>query len=61
MKRKNEELQVADFQKYIDKLEKKIVNQDYKTVARNQINSRKISNRNLDFMYIWRSRGKIGG
>ena len=41
MKRKNDELQLSDFQKYIDKLEKKIVNQDYKTVARNQINSRK--------------------
>ena len=61
MKRKNEELQLSDFQKYIDKLEKKIVNQDYKTVARNQINSRKTSNRSLDFMYIWRLRGKIGG
>lgn len=61
MKRKNDELQLSDFQKYIDKLEKKIVNQDYKTVARNQINSRKSSNRSLDFMYIWRLRGKIGG
>ena len=60
MKRKNDELQLSDFQKYIDKLEKKIVNQDYKTVARNQINSRKTSNRSLDFMYIWRLRGKIG-
>ena len=61
MKRKNDELQLSDFQKYIDKLEKKIVNQDYKTLARNQINSRKTSNRSLDFMYIWRLRGKIGG
>ena len=61
MKRKNDELQLSDFQKYIDKLEKKIVNQNYKTVARNQINSRKTSNRSLDFMYIWRLRGKIGG
>ena len=61
MKRKNDELQLSDFQKYIDKLEKKIVNQDYKTVARNQINSRTTSNRSLDFMYIWRLRGKIGG
>ena len=61
MKRKNDELQLSDFQKYIDKMEKKIVNQDYKTVARNQINSRKTSNRSLDFMYIWRLRGKIGG
>lgn len=61
MKRKNEELQLSDYQKYIDKLEKKIVNQDYKTVARSLINSRKISNRSLDFMYIWRLRGKIGG
>lgn len=61
MKRNNDELQLSDFQKYIDKLEKKIVNQDYKTVARNQINSRKTSNRSLDFMYIWRLRGKIGG
>ena len=61
MKRKNEELQLSDYQKYIDKLEKKIVNQDYKTVARSQINSRKTSNRSLDFMYIWRLRGKIGG
>lgn len=61
MKRKNDELQLSDFQKYIDKLEKKIVIQDYKTVARNQINSRKTSNRSLDFMYIWRLRGKIGG
>ena len=61
MKRKNDELQLSDFQKYIDKLEKKIINQDYKTVARNQINSRKTSNRSLDFMYIWRLRGKIGG
>lgn len=61
MKRKNDELQLSDFQKYIDKLEKKIVNQDYKKVARNQINSRKTSNRSLDFMYIWRLRGKIGG
>lgn len=61
MKRKNDELQLSDFQKYIDKLEKKIVNQDYKTVARNQINSRKTSNRSLDFMYIWRLRGKIDG
>lgn len=61
MKRKNDELQLSDFQKYIDKLEKKIVNQDYKTVARNQINSRKTSDRSLDFMYIWRLRGKIGG
>ena len=61
MKRKNDELQLSDFKKYIDKLEKKIVNQDYKTVARNQINSRKTSNRSLDFMYIWRLRGKIGG
>ena len=61
MKRKNDELQLSDFQKYIDKLEKKIVNQDYKTVARNQINSKKTSNRSLDFMYIWRLRGKIGG
>ena len=61
MKRKNDELQLSDFQKYIDKLEKKIVNQDYKTVARNQINSRKTSNRSLDFRYIWRLRGKIGG
>lgn len=61
MKRKNDELQLSDFQKYIDKLEKKIVNQDYKTVARNQINSRKTSNHSLDFMYIWRLRGKIGG
>ena len=61
MKRKNDELQLSDFQKYIDKLEKKIVNQDYKTVARNQINSRKTSNRSLDFMYIRRLRGKIGG
>lgn len=61
MKRKNDELQLSDFQKYMDKLEKKIVNQDYKTVARNQINSRKTSNRSLDFMYIWRLRGKIGG
>ena len=60
MKRKNDELQLSDFQKYMDKLEKKIVNQDYKTVARNQINSRKTSNRSLDFMYIWRLRGKIG-
>ena len=50
MKRKNDELQLSDFQKYIDKLEKKIVIQDYKTVARNQINSRKTSNRSLDFM-----------
>ena len=61
MKRKNDELQLSDFQKYIDKLEKKIINQDYKTVARNQINSRKTSNHSLDFMYIWRLRGKIGG
>ena len=61
MKRKNDELQLSDFQKYIYKLEKKIVNQDYKTVARNQINSRKTSNHSLDFMYIWRLRGKIGG
>ena len=61
MKRKNDELQLSDFQKYIDKLEKKIVNQDYKTVARNQINSRKTSNHSLDFMYIWLLRGKIGG
>ena len=61
MKRKNEELQLSDYQKHIDKLEKKIVNQDYKTVARSQINSRKISNRSLNFMYIWRLRGKIGG
>ena len=61
MKRKNEELQLSDYQKYIDKLEKKIVSQDYKTVARSQINSRKISNRSLNFMYIWRLRGKIGG
>ena len=61
MKRKNDELQLSDFQKCIDKLEKKIVNQDYKTVARNQINSRKTSNHSLDFMYIWRLRGKIGG
>ena len=61
MKSKNDELQLSDFQKYIDKLEKKIVNQDYKTVARNQINSRKTSNHSLDFMYIWRLRGKIGG
>ena len=61
MKRKNDELKLSDFQKYTDKLEKKIVNQDYKTVARNQINSRKTSNRSLDFMYIWRLRGKIGG
>lgn len=61
MKRKNEELQLSDYQKYIDKLEKKIVNQDYKTVARSQINSRKISNRSLNFMYILRLRGKIGG
>lgn len=61
MKRKNEELQLSDYQKYIDKLEKKIVNQDYKTVARSQINSRKISNRSLNFMYIWRLRGKFGG
>ena len=61
MKRKNDELQLSDFQKYIDKLEKKIVNQDYKTVARNQINIRKTSNHSLDFMYILRLRGKIGG
>ena len=61
MKRKNEELQLSDYQKYIDKLEKKIVNQDYKTVARSQINSRKISNRSLNFMYIWHIRRKIGG
>ena len=61
MKTNNEELQLSDFQKYIDKINKKFEQQNYKSVIRNQINSRSKANRHLEFMYTGRSRGKIGG
>ena len=60
MKEKSDEFKVTDLQKYKKKMERKVVNHNYKAVVRKHIINRKLYTNNIKLLYILRSRGNSG-
>lgn len=58
MKKGENSLDLIDFEKATEKVEKNIVNRNYKTIRSNNVYGKKNFKNNFDFLYVWQTKRK---